>query len=221
MLKNNYTFGLFLSVYLMAIFSCQSSSSSKEDTNQAESPKATSSQNKTAAMSLRKFFQIESVRIDFTYSGIFEGKETFYIADWGNTVVIVEDKKEFGNQVKQTSIWKDKLSTIYNHLEKKVWQGKIRAIATEPPAVAGIAESQLEMVGYKKMTDEQIAGKTCTVYENSNLKVKYWLWKGIDLKIVNRSVGQEGYVREATSVVENVAIPEKLLAVPEGYSVDQ
>ena len=167
---------------------------------------------------LKKFFQVQSARIDYVYSGIFEGKETIYFEDWGNTVVIVEDKKEFGNEVKQTVIWKDRQTTMINHVEKSVWQGRMRPRSTEPPAVAGIVESQLAQVGYKKMPDETIAGRTCTVFENSGLKVTYWLWKGTELKISNRSVGQQGYVREAKSVSENVAIPDDLLSIPQGYS---
>ncbi len=219
--KTNHTANVFLLFYLIAMVACQSSPSSKDNAKQAETPKATTSQDKTVAMSLKKFFEFKSAKIDFTYSGIFEGKETYYIDDWGNTVVMVQDKKEFGHAKNQTTIWKDEQTTIHNHLEKNVWRGKLRPKDTEPPAVASIAEEQLEMVGYKKLPDEQIAGKTCTVYENSSLNVKYWLWKGIDLKIINRSVGEVGYVREATSVEENVAIPQKLLTIPEEYSVSQ
>lgn len=220
MVRSNFTAHIFLSVCLIAVFACQSSPSSKEEAKQTENQPAVSAQNKLAAEPIKKFFQFKSVRIDFVYTGIFEGKDTYYIDDWGNTVVIVEDRKELGNQLKQTSIWKDEQTTIYNHLQKNVWRGKMRMKATEPPAVASIAESQLQTVGYKKMPDEQIAGKTCTVYDHSNFKIKYWLWKGIDLKIINRSVGTEGYVREAVNVVEDVAIPADLLAVPAGY-VDQ
>lgn len=170
-----------------------------------------------------KFFQVKSAKIEFTYSGAFEGKETFYFDNWGNTVVTVRDMKEFGNDVKQTTIWKDNQTTIYKHNdpEKKAWRGKMRPKATEPPAVARLSESQLKSVGYEKLPDETIARKTCTVYENKNLKVKYWLWNGVDLKAINHSVGGQGYEREAVNVEENASIPESLLVLPEGYSLDQ
>ncbi len=206
----------------LIMLSCQSGQPPAEDTTQTKGSKGSSPQDKDAgAKFVKKFFQTKSAKIDFVYSGIFEGKETFYFDDWGNTVVIVEDKTEFGNPVKQTVIWMDEQATIYKDDEKTLWQGRMRPKGTEPPAVAGIAESQLSLVGYQRMPDEEIAGKRCTVYENSGLNVKYWLWQGIDLKIINRSVGKAGYVREAVSVVENAGIPEDLLAIPEEYGEEE
>lgn len=50
----------------------------------------------------RLAYQFESAKIEFEYTGVFSGKETFYVADWGETVAIVEDKTENGQQVSQT-----------------------------------------------------------------------------------------------------------------------
>ncbi len=219
MSTSGYPIRFLLGFFCLIVFSCQSDSPPEQAVKGEKSPKVVSSPNaKEPTSFMRKFFQVKSAKIEFVYSGVFEGKETFYFDDWGNTVVMIEDKKEFGNARSQTIIWKDKQTTIFNHDERTIWRGKSRVRGTEPPAVAGLEQSQLEMVGYKKLPDKQIAGKMCTVYENSKLKVKYWLWQGIDLKIDNHSLGDAGYVREAQSVEEGIQIPESLLVAPAGYT---
>lgn len=214
---------LVLIICISAIFSCGSDSAQEEKPAQPENQETKSSKKEDSNQNLKKFFQVKSAKIEYTYSGAFEGKETFYFDNWGNTVVMVQDMKEFGNEVKQTTIWKDNQTTIYKHNdpEKKAWEGRMRPKATEPPAAARLSEAQLKSVGYEKLADETIAGKTCTVYENKNLKVKYWLWNSVELKIINHSVGGQGYEREAVKVEENAGIPESLLVLPEGYSLDQ
>lgn len=67
------------------------------------------------------------------------------------------------------------------------------------------------------MGNETVAGKECEVYDHVKMKIIYYLWKNIDLKLVNYSLGSTGYTREATLVEEISSIPASVLQIPEGY----
>ncbi len=206
---------LFLTIGLIA---CSEKSEDETMDNDRGAEDVVAKETEKMDEGMDKLFGFESAQIEFLYTGIFEGTETYFIDDWGNTVVIISKKKEFGNDVDKTIIWKDDKTTIHDHIAKTSWSGKIRPKDTEPPAAATTKPEYMEKVGYMKMDDEDIAGKTCTVWDNKNINAKYWIWKGIDLKIENNTVGKKGYIREAISVEEGVNIPDEVLKKPDGYT---
>ena len=176
---------------------------------------------KTVNIKKDRPFKIKSAKIEYTYTGgkMFSGKETMYIDDYGKTVVIVTDKPGvMGMKDNKTIIWKDNKTTDIDHVSK-TWQTyPIRPKSTEPPVIAYSTETQRKQGGYIKKTNETIAGKTCEVYEHSQMKVTYWLWKNIDLKMVNYSLGKNGYIKTATIVQELSSIPPDILKIPAYYS---
>lgn len=165
-------------------------------------------------------YKFKSAKIEFTTTGhkLYAGKETYYIDDYGKTVVIVADKPGAYEPENTTMIWKDGKTTMLNHLTKKYYTTPIRTKSSEPPTIAYSNETQRKQGGYSKKANTKVAGHECEVYELAKMKVTYYLWKGIDLKIENYSLGGDiGYIREATSVEENISIPASLYTIPAGY----
>lgn len=176
---------------------------------------------KAVNLDMDKPFKFKSAKIEYNVEGgkLFAGKETFYIDDYGKTVVVVIDKPGMmGQKEHKTIIWKDDKTTEIDHA-KKTWQSyKIRQKITEPPVIAYSNETQRKQGGYVKQSNEKVAGNDCEVYKHAKNDVTYWLWKGIDLKIRNYSLGKNGYIRTATSVSEGVSIPASVLKVPASYT---
>lgn len=164
-------------------------------------------------------YKFKSAKIEFTSTGskLFAGKETYYIDDFGKTVVIVTDKPGVMEPEKTTMIWKNNQTTLINHYKKNYYTTPVRTKSSEPPVIAYSTAEQKKQGGYEKKANEKIAGKECEVYEHIKNKVTYFLWKGIDLKLINHSVGSTFYTREAISVEENITIPASLLQIPEDY----
>jgi hypothetical protein len=113
----------------------------------------------------------------------------------------------------QTSIWKDGKTTLINHETKKVSTSPFRVKDSEAPAIAETSDNSKKTVGYEKLPDETVAGKTCEVWYNKQLNVKYYLWNKIDLKLENMGV----YTKEATSVEEISSIPAEVMEIPKDY----
>ncbi len=161
-------------------------------------------------------FAIKSAKITYEYTGMIKGTDVLYFDDFGKTIVLVQDRPEMSGG-KKTIIWQGGKSTIINHDRKNVSVMSLRIKDTEPPTIATVSESQRSAEGYKKMPDETIAGKTCSVYEHKGMSVKYWLWNNIDLRLDNYALGKTGYVKKALSVQEIDAIPDSVLQIPETY----
>lgn len=168
-----------------------------------------------------KPFAFKSAKIQYTITGhkMYAGTETYYIDDYGKTVVLEVDKPGFmGQKEKQTIIWKDNKTTLIDHVKKTWYTTPVRTKSTEPPTIGYSSETQRKQGGYEKQANESISGQDCSVYKHSKNDVIYWLWKGIDLKQRNYSLGGEmGYVKEATKVEEGISIPASLFEVPAGY----
>ena len=202
---------LFIILFAFGFCSCNNATN---DTKPDADKSATSKTKADDIYQGKKIFDIKSAKISFNYTGGPEtGAETLYFDDYGNTVVLVEDKKTQFGPKRITWIWKDNQLTIVNHETKKVDKSPMRPKATEPPGIADMDDNGKKRVGYEKMADETIAGKNCAVWFNAKYNIKYWLWNKLDLKTAN----QGAYVKEATSVEEITAIPTSLMEVQGDY----
>jgi hypothetical protein len=175
-----------------------------------------------ANITMEKPFLCKSAKIEFTYTGhkLFAGKETLYIDDYGKTVISIIDRPGMaGQREHSTTVWKDNKTTVFNHVKKNYYTTPVRPKSTEPPVISYSSETQRTQGGYSKKGTETIAGKPCDVYEHEKMKVTYWLWKNVDVKLINYSNGGTmGYTKEATSIQENATIPAELFSIPAGYS---
>lgn len=160
----------------------------------------------------KRLYKIKSGKIVYKHTGKQQGTTTLYVDDYGDVVVMDIDRKSKVQDEKKVIIWKDGKTTVFDHNAKTVWNSPIRIRETEPAAIVHVAEKDLERI-YTKQPDEEIAGKTCSVYKMNTGDVSYALWNGIELREEN-----SGYIKEAISVEEGTTIPEALLVAPEGYT---
>lgn len=167
-----------------------------------------------------KIYPFKSAKFDFRISGykLYSGTETIYIDGYGSTVVVISDKPNGLVAQKTTVIWKADQCTTINHISKSYFISPVRQKSTEPPVISYSTPEQRKQGGYMKKPDETLLGRQCEVYENSQTKVTYWLWKGFALKEENYSLGaQMGFTKEPVTVEENIALPESLFQIPDGY----
>ncbi len=176
---------------------------------------------KTVNIDMEKPFLFKSAKIEYNYTGhqLYAGKETVYIDDYGKTVVVITDKPGMmGQKDHKTTIWKDNKTTIIDHVTKTWQTSPIRPKATEPPIISYSTEKQRQRGGYIKKDNETILGKNCQVYEHKQMKVTYWLYKNLDLKMVNYAMGgKTGYTKNPVSIKEGISIPSSVLQIPSGY----
>ncbi len=162
----------------------------------------------------KAMFDIPAAKIDYRQTGgPDEGTETLYFEDYGNTAVLVSNRKTKYEIINQAIIWKDGKSTMINHENKTVTTSPFRPKATEAPSIADLPEATRVSIGYEKLPDEMVAGKQCEVWQNKQLNVTYWLWNRIEMKISNMGV----YTREAESIKQMDAIPAAILQIPPDY----
>lgn len=171
-----------------------------------------------AAVDRSKLYDFEAARIVYRYSGAFEGTETFSVAEHGKILLLQRDKK-IGVWDRNTTYWKDGKAT---HLDpaKKTWFVSAIKTADMDLSVLHAVDDGLKLVGLLRKGNEEVAGKTCVLYEKKDGDALWrsWRWKGIELKIEMKNFSGLSYVKEATSVEEGIAIPAELLKVPDGFT---
>ncbi|MDZ7846415.1 MAG: hypothetical protein U5L96_06430 [Owenweeksia sp.] len=160
-------------------------------------------------------FTIKAARITYEYSGMTKGTDILYFDDYGETVVLIQNRPSEIYGGTKTIIYRDGRTTIINHDRKNAAKSAFRPKDTEPPSIA--TASNRESEGYEKLPNESIAGRECEVYHNNTINAKYWLWNNIDLRLENYSLGNNGYIKSATNVQIISAIPTELFLIPEGY----
>lgn len=200
--------------FFVVLFACGESDDTMKE-KKAERPAAKENPgNKTDQQPGKNMFAIKAAKIVYNYTGGGEtGTETFYFDDYGAVAVMVVDRKSKYSTVNQTTIWKNKQSTIINHETKSAVKSSFRPKAMEPPSLADTDEKTRKNLGYEKLADETIAGKSCEVWFNAKQNFKYCLWNKITLK---EALGT-AVAREATAVEEISAIPASLLEIPKDY----
>ena len=176
---------------------------------------------KSVNISMDKPFLFKSAKVEFNYTGhkLYSGKETLYVDDYGKTVIVITDKPGFmGQKDKKTIIWQDNKTTVIDHVKKTWYTTPIRTKSTEPPVISYSTEKQREQGGYVRKANETVLGKNCQVYEHGQMKVTYWLYKNLDFKMVNYSMGgNAGYTKKPLSIKEGITIPASVLKIPAGY----
>jgi hypothetical protein len=204
---------IFTAILILTPGCGQNDNSSKEKMSDKPAAETTTGK-KTEGIPANAMFGIKAAKIVYNYTdGQETGTETLYFDDYGAVAVMVVDRKSKYSTVKQTVIWKDRKSTIINHENKTVVKSSFRPKATEPPAIADTDEQTRKNIGYEKLADETIAGKTCEVWFNAKQNFKYCLWNKIALK---EALGKS-IMREATLAEEISEIPASMMEIPKDY----
>lgn len=169
-----------------------------------------------------KPYQFKSLHIEYNVLGNRQrlGTETLFIDDYGRTVILLMEHPDAVNNEKyKTYIWRNGHTTIIEHDKKTYHITAKRSDFTLPPLIAFITPEQMAQSGYTQKENEIVSGHECAVYENASKTLTYWIWRGIDLKLIDYSSlgGGQGYTRQATLVEENVNIPQILFEIPGDY----
>jgi hypothetical protein len=205
---------LFIVLLAALLAACGGNNKSEKPETKVNGKENTKKEENIGAKQAKNMFTTKAAKIVYNYTGGEEtGTETFYFDDYGAVAVMVVDRKSKYSTVNQTTIWKNKQSTIINHETKSAVKSSFRPKAMEPPSLADTDEKTRKNLGYEKLADETIAGKSCEVWFNAKQNFKYCLWNKIALK---EALGT-AVAREATAVEEISAIPATLLEIPKDY----
>ncbi len=167
-------------------------------------------------------YQVESCIVEYALSGFQKGTETLYLDDWGrkeakytNTELSMMGVTQKTNKVTiMDNDW------IYNvdlntNTGTRVPNNALKGIAenSEGKDMTEVGEEMMVNMGGVKVGTEDVAGKTCDVWEIKQMNTKTWIWKGVTLKSVVSMPGMET-TSTATSVEENADVPKEKLGVP-------
>ena len=205
---------LFFPAILLLTLSCGQNENSDKKEKNGSGIVETASQKVNENKPSGRMFDIKAAKVDFNYTGGPEtGTETLYFDNYGEVAVLIVYKKSKYSVTNQTTIWKDKKSTIIDHEKKTIVKSPWRPKATEPTALANTDEQTRKNIGYEKLADESIAGKKCEVWFNAKQNFKYCLWNKIGLKeVLGTSIN-----KEATAVEEITEIPASVIEIPKDY----
>ncbi len=174
-------------------------------------------------------YYVKSAIIEFTYSGNQTGSETMYFdrngmreATFSNTVTKVMGIESPANTISillgEYLYNIDLNSKTGTKMVNPLFAGLAEAHGTED--FAKIGEKMLIDMGGVKIGKETICGKECDVWELKQMNTKTWTWNAVTLKSEVNVMGMT-IVKTATSIKENVSIPEDKFKVPAGIEISE
>ncbi len=163
-------------------------------------------------------YPFETAIVEYILEGKIEGTKSYYVYGAGYKLAeyIVEKK---GKKIKENTgiITIGPFTTTIDFIEKQ-------AVEIENPFLLFSAnpdrdwqktgENILIQTGFEKMGKETIVGKECNLWVNGNDKL--WVWKGLILKIENKSSSET-----AISVEIDVPIPDDKFQVPDDIEYER
>lgn len=188
-----------------------------------DEPTAQQSSQMAAIESIFKRYGVKSVIIEYTLSGVQTGTETVYIDGWGKREAryTQADINMMGQIIKANRLTLLEGEWIYAiDLDKKSGT-KIKnpmfemAAANHPPGgdLTQMGIDMIKQMGGEKIGSEEIAGKTCEVWEVKSMATKSWLWNMVPLK-TEAIMGDMQMSSTATKVEEGAPVPEDKFHIP-------
>ena len=207
-------------LFLLAITSCQKqpADDSRSTTN---SDQGVSDSSTTG---YPKRYLVESGIIEYEMTGPQAGTETVYFDKWGwreakytNTILSIagitrkENKLSLmdGDWIYQIDLERRTGTKIKNTLLPQF----IEAARRKDQSMTDLGEEMLRKMGGQKIGTEEIAGKTCDIWETKNLGSKSWVWRGVTLKTRVKMGGME-ITSAAKSITDNASVPADKFAIP-------
>ncbi len=162
-------------------------------------------------------YPFETAIVEYKLEGKTEGTKSYYVYGAGYKMAeyIIEKK---GKKIKENTgiITIGPFITTIDFIDKQ-------AVEMENPFLLFSAdpnrdwqktgENILIKTGFEKMGKETIIGKECNLWVNGNDKL--WVWKGLVLKIENKSSSET-----ATSVEIDVPVPEDKFQLPDDIELE-
>ncbi|PCE66285.1 hypothetical protein [Sediminicola luteus] len=163
--------------------------------------------------------------VTYDLSGNTQGSKTLYIDDYGYREATIEETTMAFMGVKETEKKKSISvgSTIITIDSKKGSATKTsnpfaKAYANEVGAdYIALGESVLESLGYEKVGQEKVLGKSCDVWKGMNT---LWTWKGLTLKTETKMVGMT-LIETATKIDLDASVSDSHFEIPDGVAVTE
>jgi outer membrane lipoprotein-sorting protein len=178
-----------------------------------------------------KRYKTASAIVQFTLSGAQTGTETLWFDRHGmreakltQTVLTVA-----GHTVKTNRLTiLDGGTTTTADLDRKtatkmptpMLNDLVEAAKKQGGDMTDLGTAMIQRMGAVKTGTDTVAGKPCDVWEIKSLGSKSWLWNGVTLRN-ETNFGGQSMKTIATSVQENVTIPEDKFALPAGITATE
>lgn len=175
-----------------------------------------------ASVNQYKRYSVKSAVIEYALSGIQTGTETVYIDDYGKREAryTQADMNVMGQTMKSNRLTLLDEDWIYAiDLDKKsgakIKNPMFESLRASAPDgdYSQVSLDLMQKMGGQKIGTEEIAGKTCDVWEMKDMETKSWLWNVIPLKTESK-MGELQMSTVATKVDEGVPVADEKFKIP-------
>lgn len=178
-----------------------------------------------------KRYRTASAIVQFTLSGMQSGTETLWFDRHGmreakltQSVLTVAGHTVKTNRLtifdNGTTITADLDRRTATKMPTPMFTDAVEAAKRQGGDMTDLGTAMIQRMGAVRTGTGTVAGKTCDVWEIKSLGSKSWLWNGITLRNDTNFAGQT-MKTIATSVQENVTIPEDKFALPAGITATE
>jgi len=155
-----------------------------------------------------QLYPTKSGMIKYTFEGRTNGTETIYFDDYGKLLSVLKttstesDLSIFRND----TLFKINIpnNTVTIYADNQTVKSKL------------ISPEMIEMLGYEKLSNENIVGVSCITYSGKNGKL--WVWNNIVLKsemeIMDISISSEAVIFKT-----DIVIPPSKFETPKNYKI--
>jgi hypothetical protein len=159
-------------------------------------------------------FGVETFRVVFELEGQETGRRTMWVEDHGSRVGIEEELTGYGGPQRKLYYWDGARSHMQDLPDGEVYTTTIRTKVSEPTAFATTSAADLERVGYERLGEKTVAGKTCEHWKNARFNYEGCRWNGIELEFLN-GAGTDKILQRTVAVefVEGEGIPDRVKAI--------
>lgn len=171
-------------------------------------------------------YHIKSGIIEYEISGASKGKEVVYFDDYGikeakysNQEIDMMGIKQKTNQI----VISDSKDIYTLDVEKKTGSKMKNPFLGSMPEDKNLEELGKEIMtnmGGKVIGSETLLGKTCEIWEVSQLSAKIWVWNTVPLKTEVNMMGMK-ITSTAIKFEPNANVPKEKFVVPDGYTITE
>lgn len=164
-------------------------------------------------------FGIDTIKVVFSHFGSEEGTRTMWIENYGERVAIQRDYVtrfgSFEEPTRNIAYWDGERIYMHNLVNDQRSDMGLRQRDMEPASVTITSPTDLVNVGYERVGEMTIAGRTCEHWRNANLNYETCFWNRIELLSLNGYLEEGGFTlkHEAVEIVEGENIPEEIRAL--------
>lgn len=209
---------LVLVAYFMALFVSGCGDGGQTD----DSPRTTDADDavETAERAAEAFvpeadqFGVGQFKIVYDLEGQETGTRTMWVEDYGAHVGLEDSLTVYGESQHKLYYWDGDRSHLKDLPDGQVFSTGIRTKASEPTSFATTPARTLELIGYERVGEKTILGRTCEHWKNDQLNYEGCRWNNIELEFLN-GAGTERIIQRSTAseFVEGERIPDRIRAL--------